>query len=88
VNQTHVAYLKRFDDYLRAVGNVPRVRVFRTVQGQIDLIDFVPPAETLTALSEPAPDMPMPWVPNFRVATNTTFQSVRERRKQASGVFP
>lgn len=36
-----VAYLQRFEQYLREQGVVPRVRVVRTTQGQLDVIDFV-----------------------------------------------
>jgi hypothetical protein len=52
-----VAYLKRFEHYLRELGVVPRIRIFRAMQGQIDVIDFVPSVEIPTASAEPTPDM-------------------------------
>jgi mannosyltransferase len=48
-----VAFLERLEHYLRQLGTVPRVRIFRAMQGQIDLIDFVPSAERATASIEP-----------------------------------
>ena len=52
-----VAYLKRFEHYLRELGAVPRIRIFRAMQGQIDVIDFVLSVEIPTASAEPTPDM-------------------------------
>jgi len=42
-----VAYLQRFEQYLREQGVAPRVRVVRTTQGQLDVIDFVSPVALL-----------------------------------------
>jgi hypothetical protein len=39
-----VGYLERLEQYLRDRGAAPRVRILRSVQGQLDLIDFVSPA--------------------------------------------
>jgi mannosyltransferase len=39
-----VGYLERLEQYLRDGGAAPRIRVLRSVQGQLDLIDFVSPA--------------------------------------------
>ena len=52
-----VAYLKRFEHYLRELGAVPRIRIFHAMQGQIDLIDFVLSVEIPTGSAEPTPDM-------------------------------
>jgi hypothetical protein len=39
-----VGYLERLEQYLRDGGAAPRIRILRSVQGQLDLIDFVSPA--------------------------------------------
>jgi mannosyltransferase len=38
-----VSYIERLEQYLRDRGAAPRIRILRSVQGQLDLVDFVSP---------------------------------------------
>jgi hypothetical protein len=66
-----VAFLKRFDEYLRRRGISARIRifptVFPTVQGQLDIIDFIMPVADLLAIP-PKLDATRP---NQRAPVNT-----------------
>ena len=48
-----VAYLSRIDQYLAERGTAPRIRVLRSIQGQLDVIDFAS-AENAAAVGTPA----------------------------------